>query len=371
MSLRDKLAEVTATATGENLFDQFGVIENPYPASSQTAENPHRRSSTDDEIDERIQSFVRDGASQVMVIVGSQGTGKTNVLNFYEKEIKDALEGGHGYYVVRYLADPEASFDSTLRRLFQELGPDHLQRLAEALAADERAIESARSHEVRVALRALAESGGRDEVVSAMNEWLLGLRLLKAHREALHVNFRLDTVESKTAALRDIVQVSSELGLLKGIFLLLDELEKQDGVLSATAVVRYLSAMRAIIDALPKHLFMMIAVTPDALRRYSNALPAFRSRLENRIELSALESAEEALALAEFYLAEARERASKVKGTATPSGAKAILSQAAIEEIFATLLARAQRRGDEGLRQREFLHALHVAAEEIIQPKAA
>ena len=41
------------------------------------------------------------------------------------------------------------------------------------------------------------------------------------------MDYRLDTVESRTQALRDIVYVSERLGLLKGILLLLDELEKQ------------------------------------------------------------------------------------------------------------------------------------------------
>src|SRR5207237_18328 len=102
--------------------------------------------------------------------------------------------------------------------------------------------------------------------------------------------------------------------ILRGIFLLLDELEKQDGVLGPTAVVRYLSAMRAIIDALPSHLFMMIAVTPDAMRRYSVALPAFRSRLQNQLSLATLTNVDDALALSSFYLHNAREAAKKSEG---------------------------------------------------------
>ena len=135
-----------------------------------------------------------------------------------------------------------------------------------------------------------------------MMDWLLGQRLLKGHRLSLGVQFRLETVESKTAALRDLVQVSGEAGVLKGIFLLLDELEKQGGVLGPRAIIRYLSAVRAIVDALPRRLFLMIAITPDALDRYSYSLPALRSRLENRIELSPLTEVEEAVKLAQFYI---------------------------------------------------------------------
>jgi len=362
MSLRDRLASATGPAVHRDLFKQFGVLENPYPAAGQTSDNPHQRQPSDDEIDSRIESFVRDHKSQVVVVEGTQGTGKTNVLNYYEREVRAALESQGDYYVVRYLADPEASFDSTLRRLFQEFGVERLVKLSEALSQNEDAIEIARSHEVRIAFRSLANARDRVYAADQMQQWLLGLRLLKSHRETLGVNFRLDTVESKTAALRDLVQVSSSVKLLSGIFLLMDELEKQDGVLSATAVVRYLSSMRAIIDALPNHLFMMIAVTPDALRRYSTALPAFRSRLENRIELHPLSKQQDALALANFYFAQAEKTAVDRMGK-PPANVQPLVTTKQIEETFTALLDKAKRSGDAGLRQREFLHALHEIAE--------
>jgi hypothetical protein len=154
-------------------------------------------------------------------------------------------------------------------------------------------------------------------------------------------------------------------GSLKGIFLLLDELEKQDGVLGPTAVVRYLSAMRAIIDALPNHLFMMIAVTPDAMRRYSAALPAFRSRLQNQITLAPLSSLEEATALAEFYVQDARGEAEKVRSGRPGKGQ--LVTRQQVTESFETLRRLAERRGDSGVRHREVLHQLHTLAEKSIQ----
>ena len=158
--------------------------------------------------------------------------------------------------------------------------------------------------------------------------------------------------------------LSVDLGLLKGIFLLLDELEKQAGVLGPTAVVRYLSAMRAIIDALPKYLFMIVAITPDAMRRYSSALPAFRSRLENQIALSPLQSFEEAESLAAFYVAKKREVA-KLAGKA--GGNQDLVTKSEMRTVFEEALKASQRRGDDGVRQREFLNTLHRIAENKIQ----
>jgi len=365
MSLRDKLKLDVGSTKSKDIFNRFGVIGNPFPSSSQTSNNPHQKLLADDEVDSRIVSFMRDGKSQVVVIEGTQGVGKTNFLSFFETEIQDALSESDGYYIVRYLADPEASFEGTIRRLFQELGTEHLLKLQNKIKDSSSALDYARSQDMRSALTNLAKAQNPELCSRFMLEWLLGFRLLNAHREALGVQFRLDTVESKTAALRDLVLVSSQVGILKGIFLLLDELEKQDGVLGPTAVVRYLSAMRAIIDALPNHLFMMIAVTPDAMRRYSTALPAFRSRLQNQITLAPLSDVNEAVALANFYLEYARAEAKKEK--TVPGGNTALVSEQQIASAFEQQRKVAERRGDAGVRQREFLHHLHVLAEQAIQ----
>jgi hypothetical protein len=366
MSLKDKLkAQGGASAAPADLYATYGVLNNPYPSSSQTSNNPRHPLAVDEEAEARILSFLRDHRSQVVVVEGTQGVGKTNFLNHFEAEIQDALSEGDGYYLVRYLADPEASFEGTIRRLFQELGVDHLRKLAAQLRENRDLVDVARMQDMRAALRAISAEDSGDDKLKRMMEWLLGFRLLNSHRDALDVQFRLDTVESKTAALRDLVLVSSAADILKGIFLLLDELEKQGGVLGPTAVVRYLSAMRAIIDSLPNHLFMMLAVTPDAMRRYSAALPAFRSRLQNQITLAPLASLEEATALAAFYVDRAREEALKLRDG--KPGTTPLVDTARVQEIWEQLHRLAERRGDSGVRQREFLHLLHVAAEGTIQ----
>ena len=365
MSLRERLRENEGKVS-DDLYEQFGVHKNPFPASNQTSQNPHFSLDADKQAEHRLVTFFRDRRSQVVVVEGTQGVGKTNFLNHVDAEIRDVLEDREGFYVVRYLADPESSFEGTTRRLFQELGTDHFVRLRESLCQDYSPIDHARGHDMRTALYRLSESD-EDEIVGLLMEWLLGHRLLKAHREALGVQFRLDTVESKTAALRDIVLVSGKAGVLRGIFLLLDELEKQDGVLGPRAVVRYLSAIRAVVDALSERLFLMIAITPDALIRYSAALPALHSRLQSRIKLEPLKDFADALELAEFYVDAARKRTPELARGVGSERFEQILSTAQIKECYQGLSRQAGRRGDTGVRQREFLHQLHMLAEEVLQ----
>ena len=365
MSLRDKLAGAQQLATTKNkVLEAFGVRDNPFPTSNQTSGNPHYPIPEDDQAEERIGAFVRDGSSEVLVVVGTQGVGKTNFLNHLEQEIRENELGG--YYVVRYMADPEPSFNGTIRAVLQELGTEHLKSVVNALAASgdgaAEVLAGVRSYDLRqalLALLALRESRDDDTRYELCMEWLFGFRIFKAHKQALGINFRLDTVESRTAVLRDYVLLGAKLRTLSGIFLLLDELEKQAGVLGPRAVVRYLSALRAIIDALPRHLFMIVAITPDAMRRYASALPAFRSRLDNQIALKPLGDLDEARRLGEFYLEYARERA----GEGAPADrAGDIVTREEVAAAFAEAAEASRRRRDEGVRQREFLNKLNNVA---------
>lgn len=361
MSLRERLRSAGTATQQSETYRRFGLLRNPFPSSNHTSGNPHHPMSDADQlVEDRIVSFLQDARSQAIVIEGTQGVGKTNFLNHVESEVKSISDDNRAYYVVRYFSDPEASFDSTLRRIFEELGVEHFTKLSQALRQDDSLIEEARSHDVRTALRRIVRS--EEDISESMMSWLLGLRLLKLHRDALGVQFRLDTVESKTAALRDVVDVSIRAGILGGIILLLDELEKQDGVLSARAVVKYLSAIRAIIDALPSGLFLMLAVTPDALRRYSAALPALRGRLQNRIQILPLSDMDEALSLAKFYVDWAHEEAVRLGyGGGYESD---ILQRSLIEDCYRRLSDQSERRGDKGVRQREFLHKLYTLADD-------
>ncbi len=375
MSLRDRLARLgRATEDGPTLFNRFGVIRNPFPAAGQPSANPHMFTDADDAIEQRLITFERDQTSQILLIEGTQGTGKTNLLSYYEGGLRDLYAEERRFYVIRYFSDPEPSFDRVVRRVFQSLDVEHLVRLGTELARRTRqervaVIESAADgYETRCALHALAnaeDENRRNEIASAALEWLVGLRLLNRHREALGVQYRLDTVEAKTQALRDVIQASMATDCLRGLFLLLDELEKQDASASKLTVVRYLLALRALVDALPRGLFLLVALTPDAKKRYFGLVPAFAGRFQDSVELSPLRSQEAAMELARFYIKQARDDAA-AELDADQSGNEDILRDDEIAQVFANLVRQAEERGREGVTQRDFLNELHRRAEETL-----
>ena len=104
--------------------------------------------------------------------------------------ILEARDEGDDYYVVRYMADPEPSFDGIIRTIFQELGPTHLQRLSKAVAAKPEALSVVKSFDLRQALQALSRSPDDEDLLRLGMDWLLGFRVLNAHRSGLGVSFR-------------------------------------------------------------------------------------------------------------------------------------------------------------------------------------
>ena len=374
MSLRDRLgkAGVSGQDKRQLMFERLGVTRNPYPPAGEPTGHPHMETPAEEPIVRAIESFERDRVSQVFLIEGTQGVGKSNLLNYFQGELQDLYKDSAGYYIIRYYPDPESTFDGILRRIFQEFEQASLltklaQHLIELSDEErERTIAIASGHEMKVILRVLMASADDqdklNEVTSAAYEWLTGLRILKKHRELLKISFRLDTVESKTQALRDLVFCCSDANLLNGVYLLLDELEKQDYSFSKTIVLRYLSAIRALIDALPQHLFLLVALTIEARRRYFAMLPAFAGRLQNIVTIDPIKTAEAAVQLNEFYLKQARDDAARELGKVVPKGE--VISQDEVRSLFSTLLKRASaEKAQEGVTHRDLLNALHLKAE--------
>jgi hypothetical protein len=363
--------------TARNLYERYGVLTNPFPSSAQTSGHPHLRTDADRIVDREIKEFIRSSKSGALAVTATQGIGKTNLLNAYERALREKLKG-HGFFIIRYVADPEPLFDTLIRSIFEHLGEDHLSRIIEASAGMNRRslkefLGDIRTSDLRKAIEALMKikdennQDNFDEAIQLAYQWLIGLPVRKAHRETLGVNFRLDTVESKTRALRDIIYFSANLDVLRGVFILLDELEKQDLSLSKALVLRYLAALRALIDALPQYLFSMVALTTDALQRYREMLPALRGRLANEVKLTPIQDREEAVAYWEFYLDQARKSAeSDKKVRAWSQGSNDILTQKDVEDLFEILR---KKSSIEGVRQRDFLNSMNRMASQRINAK--
>jgi hypothetical protein len=371
MSLRDALGlNVEGKQLQTSLYKKYGVVTNPFPSSGQTSDHPRKPGQADVAIQERLRSFINNSMSQVVVLTGIQGVGKTNLLEYYRKQLPEAFAEDSGFYVIQYLADPEPRFTGVILKILDELGVTLLNNVIDKLVAGDRdAILHAHvsSPEFREALHRIAteKAKGSDvsPLVSQLSEYLHGVRMLKSHYETLGVRFSLTTQEQKTSALRDLVGLARELGLLKGILLFMDELEKL-GDMTLRNTLGYLSAIRALIDALPHALFLVLAMTETARADYQRLFPSLASRFGNPIALSPLSNQEEAVDLGRFYLTEARARGQHEMSNA-PAGNADIVSVERMRTTYDELEKKqVTRRGY--VVQREYLDALHVAAQQVI-----
>jgi hypothetical protein len=376
VSLREKLGYSTTDKPDRQrqLFEGYGVLENPFPPASQPMGHPHKETPSDEELVRRLRTFLDDRATQVVVVAGTQGLGKTNLLEYYKDELSELFRDTAGYYIIRYYPDPEPDFGSVVRRIVQEFGISHIQSIGKILAGLtgskgelEQVLSAVRGHETRQAFIHLAQSAQSEEALERTSklllDYLLGLRVYKRHTEGLGVQFRLDTTESMTQALHDLVYLSRRLGCLEAIFLFMDELEKQGG-LPPLATTRYLSAIRALIDALPHNLFLVLAMTPEALSRYRRTLPALAGRLQSVISLSPLSSVDQALELARFYV-EQKRKAAKNSPAAVRwvSGSRMPIDDRQVASVFQALKQEAEATGQEGVTPRAFLDRLHNMTE--------
>ena len=372
MSLRDRLGINNNASPNrrKRLFETYGVLENPFPPASQTMGHPHLVMDADDFIDQQLLEFISDATTRTIVVEGTQGMGKTNLLEYYKRELGEIYSDDEGVYIVRYYADPEPDFGAVVRRIIQEINANHLAQVALELAnrdSSERTtlLSEVQSMDLRRAFTIMARLNGDAlfEASQFLLEYLMGLRIYKRHTESVGVQFRLDTTESKTQALHDLVFLSYKLNKFKALFLFLDELEKQGD--QATALLsRYLSAIRALIDALPQHMFLILAMTPDARRRYGQMLPALSGRLQDVVRLQPLEKEEVALKLCKFYLDEKRlSDRLEIEATGWQPGSKAILNDERVKAVFNELLEDAPRAAVRGVIPRLFLDRLHREAE--------
>ncbi len=376
MTLREKLGlpDISNNRRQKNLYETYGVLDNPFPPANKTTGNPHHLTEADEEITQRVKRFWETGNSEVVVVLGTQGAGKTNLLEYYQRELPPLLSEQEHYYVIRYYSDPEPDFSAVVRRVFQELGAEHLKKMAQAAAelpAEKRqkAMALVRVGELREALNSLIRWEDKDlksvEMSKLFLDYLLGQRIYKRHTDELGVQYRLDSTEARTQALHDVVYFSHAVGCLSGVFLFLDELEKIGGLPTQTTT-KYLSAIRALIDALPEHLFLVLAMTPDAHRRYMRDLPALGGRLQNTVELQTLSKEDEALDLYRFYLEEKRADAKQDPITENwQPGQEEPLSTNRIRTEFAAMLKQSPLSALRGVTQRAFLSQLHTMTDKV------
>ncbi|MEZ5585368.1 MAG: hypothetical protein R3F37_23825 [Candidatus Competibacteraceae bacterium] len=209
MPLENLFVDSSATVDPRQaIYKRFGVLGNPFPNAAQTSGHPHLDTDADKTVDAAVKGFISNRESQAWAVTASQGIGKTNFLNAYEDALQRKLSD-RGFYVIRYLADPDPSFDQLLRQIIEQFGEEHLRKLIETAKKPENkerldvTLQNIRVNDVPRLFERLIKYNDDEnrfqESLSLAYQWLLGLRVLKAHQDRLGIYYRLDTVEVQDA----------------------------------------------------------------------------------------------------------------------------------------------------------------------------
>jgi len=90
--------------------------------------------------------------------------------------------------------------------------------------------------------------------------------------------------------------------------------------------------------------------------------------LQSIVDLKPIGTDGEARAYYDFYLNEAKKKSrldiNELGLTVGKAGVEALIKPSEVSNLFDRLLKRAAERAQEGVTHRDFLHALHLAAEE-------
>lgn len=349
----------------------FNLTSNPFPTSTGTPTERVLKIWADrDEVkkvlEATIKKAVRNKSTEIILLHGDVGSGKTHTLKYFKK----ILDGGEflggelsKYSVIPfYIPDPGNRFLDLYRRFIVEVGKDRLVDFAREFAGVvyktflERLLKKVEDEDIRrdelpmYFKDEFVNSEIRDiiklevdrfpnfgmvlfelrdkEVEDLAWSWLIGQKLYSADIRNLQVRGEIDSDEDALRAFSALIQILKNVDHDE-IFIFVDEMESMVK-LASNEVRSYSEFLRRFIDEHSEGVFLVLGCTKaqwkDLLERF---VPAFLSRVpqRNRIELGNL-TPEEAKKLIIDYLNSAR-----IETPTTPTERLNPFNEKSVEEI--------------------------------------
>ncbi|MDC0712538.1 DUF2791 family P-loop domain-containing protein [Stigmatella sp. ncwal1] len=385
---------VGVPASQESGWRKLEFLRNPFPSRSHPiwdvfyGQEVVRKRFYDD-----LVVFLRDSTTTTLFFTGGNRVGKTHFMEYHRRELSRRLPE-RGLTVPVVVASAQScdfwqlyiqmieQVDDSLRAqagagLFEaEVPPAVAERLSELPSGDfRRAVERAWS--------ARTTPQGSEPVRLLLRQWLRGERLRAAKREELGVSGLLDSQAEVMNAFEGLVKYlllqepsaattapgAERPSRCSGIVIFLDEFElvwkfrrdRRD---------QYLQALRALIDACPKGLFLSVGMATNTgvgTGEVETAYPALFQRLKGARSIPTLvqiggvvEALGYARSFEEYGRREFRSRPGQ--GPAPQEGKQSLFSDREIEALFKELAGFIG-----SVAQGEFFDRLHLEAERKLQ----
>ena len=319
----DDLLEKFSQAMGDNPYEEFFLLSNPFPTLEQFCDFCVNQESVQGKFTQALRDFYRDSRLRIITIIGSPGAGKTHLLRYLEQTIKqwrqprpNTEQRSITDLFTIFVQHPQRGYLEIHRQIISQLGamffaeffiavkhgkinllnlPDELSRISPELI--QAFIHIAQMHSAQTSF--LPES----QSYRILEYWLQGVKLATTDKKQLG-NVTAEVGRSSTVAIKflsDLVKIFLHVKLFKGLIIFIDEFEEVLSGLSPTSQAQYAQDLRNLFDSNPRGIMFVVATTPtsDRFRRIS---PALHRRLGSGVDIDPIAGEVAALEYAKAYI---------------------------------------------------------------------
>lgn len=360
---------------------RYGFTENPFPSRSHPVWDVfHNQEQLRRRFYEDLKVFLREGVTTTLFFTGGNRIGKTHFCEHHRIAIPASLSNRGLIIPVACVSAESSKFSELYRPLIDQLDDSVRTQTGHGLFAQQWIEQLANiapqlpAGQFREAVLALSGSGQDEAQFASLHalfmQWLRAERVRLSQRRTLGVS---SPIESLTDELNSLQGLIATLRLLDidgktspGAIVFVDEFEliwthrrdQRD---------RFLHALRALVDACPRGLFLCVAMATggryqhgpeDVEREY----PALFARLKGARDVPTLVEIPgpvEAVEYAHAFVKNGREKAAKMNVVANDE----LLADADIRRLFNEVAGGAGGSASQG----EFFDKLHTTAEELVR----
>ena len=325
-SVRDKFSQKIP----KNPYEDFFLSENPFPTLGHFHGICVNQEKVKSKFAQVLFDFDINSQTQIMTMIGSTGSGKTNLLRYLEEALRSWREPNTENEAITnlftvYVEQPQGSYLEIHRQIISqfsemfftqfllEVRQNNINplRLRSELPGINPELIQALMHIIHESPLQLSLQYGPDQIPLSrepqsyriLEKWLQGGKLTAAEKKLLG-NVSAEVGKSSTVAIKflsDLIKIFMHEGIFKGVIIFLDEFEEAFSGLTSTTQAQYAQDLRNLFDSNPEGVVFVVATAPIAelLQRIS---PALQRRLGQGIQIDPISDEDTALEYARDYI---------------------------------------------------------------------
>ena len=336
-SILEDVREELSQEAPENPYEDFYLLSNPFPNIGEFYGICVDQEKVKDEFKRVLREFNLDVQRQIMMMIGTTGAGKTNLLRFLEQTIRSWQEPNSKNKAITdlftiYVEQTQGNYLEIHRQIISQFAAMFFTKF----------FSEVRQHKINLfklstelpgtnpeLIRALSQIAYRDsgqqlslddmldqmsllpepQSYRILDNWLQGAKILSSQKKMLG-NVSTEVGKSSTVAIKflsDLVKIFLRIGIFKGVIIFIDELEEIFSGLTPTNQAQYAQDLRNLFDSLPKGIVFVVATAPIT-ERLQNISPALQRRLGPGVHIAPISDEDIALKYAGAYIKLGRQK---------------------------------------------------------------